>query len=96
MFLPAGHFTQVVWAESTELGVGLATDGNKVFVVGQYRPAGNMNMPGYFNKNVHPKGNIDTKNQVLHNLLSAQKNKYITTQGCNFTCVQLQRENKKH
>ncbi|XP_053181584.1 Golgi-associated plant pathogenesis-related protein 1-like [Scomber japonicus] len=56
-----GHFTQVVWAESTELGVGLATDGKKVFVVGQYRPAGNMNMPGYFEKNVHPKGNIDTK-----------------------------------
>ncbi|XP_062273108.1 uncharacterized protein LOC133978798 [Scomber scombrus] len=50
-----GHFTQVVWAESTELGVGLATDGNKVFVVGQYRPAGNMNMPGYFEKNVQTK-----------------------------------------
>ncbi|CAK6959670.1 uncharacterized protein LOC128364991 [Scomber scombrus] len=73
-----GHFTQVVWAESTELGVGLATDGNKVFVVGQYRPAGNMNMPGYFEKNVQTKGNIlDTRNQVLHNLLSAQQNKYI-------------------
>ncbi|XP_044188093.1 uncharacterized protein glipr2, partial [Thunnus albacares] len=51
-----GHFTQVVWKESTELGVGLATDGNKVFVVGQYRPAGNMNMPGYFEKNVLPQG----------------------------------------
>ncbi|KAM7392099.1 hypothetical protein PAMP_022734 [Pampus punctatissimus] len=50
-----GHFTQVVWKESTELGVGMATDGNKVFVVGQYRPAGNMNMPGYFEKNVLPK-----------------------------------------
>ncbi|XP_042277182.1 uncharacterized protein glipr2 [Thunnus maccoyii] len=51
-----GHFTQVVWKESTELGVGLATDGNKVFVVGQYRPAGNKNMPGYFEKNVLPQG----------------------------------------
>uniref|UniRef100_UPI0037E765B3 Golgi-associated plant pathogenesis-related protein 1-like isoform X1 n=2 Tax=Semicossyphus pulcher TaxID=241346 RepID=UPI0037E765B3 len=47
-----GHFTQVVWKDSTELGVGMATDGNKVFVVGQYRPAGNMNMSGYFEKNV--------------------------------------------
>ncbi|XP_044188176.1 Golgi-associated plant pathogenesis-related protein 1-like [Thunnus albacares] len=51
-----GHFTQVVWKESTELGVGLATDGNNVFVVGQYRPPGNMNMPGYFEKNVLPQG----------------------------------------
>ncbi|XP_060893396.1 Golgi-associated plant pathogenesis-related protein 1-like isoform X2 [Labrus mixtus] len=47
-----GHFTQVVWKASTELGVGVATDGNKVFVVGQYRPAGNMNMSGYFEENV--------------------------------------------
>lgn len=71
MFVPAGHFTQVVWAESTELGVGLATDGNKVFVVGQYRPAGNMNMPGYFEKNVHPKGNmLGSKYNVLHFIYS--------------------------
>ncbi|XP_068560027.1 Golgi-associated plant pathogenesis-related protein 1-like [Cebidichthys violaceus] len=49
-----GHFTQVVWKDSTELGVGMATDGKKVFVVGQYRPAGNMNMAGYFDKNVLP------------------------------------------
>ncbi|XP_034548136.1 Golgi-associated plant pathogenesis-related protein 1-like isoform X2 [Notolabrus celidotus] len=51
-----GHFTQVVWKASTELGVGMATDGNKVFVVGQYRPAGNMNMPGYFEDNVLEEG----------------------------------------
>uniref|UniRef100_A0A673BRL9 Im:7150988 n=1 Tax=Sphaeramia orbicularis TaxID=375764 RepID=A0A673BRL9_9TELE len=49
-----GHFTQVVWKETTEVGVGVATDGNKLFVVGQYRPAGNMVMPGYFEKNVLP------------------------------------------
>uniref|UniRef100_A0A671KCA0 Im:7150988 n=1 Tax=Sinocyclocheilus anshuiensis TaxID=1608454 RepID=A0A671KCA0_9TELE len=50
-----GHFTQVVWKSSTELGVGLATDGNTVFVVGQYKPAGNINSAGYFEKNVLPK-----------------------------------------
>ncbi|XP_068460597.1 Golgi-associated plant pathogenesis-related protein 1-like isoform X2 [Clinocottus analis] len=49
-----GHFTQVVWKDSTELGVGLATDGKKVFVVGQYRAAGNMDMTGYFEQNVLP------------------------------------------
>ncbi|XP_068167277.1 Golgi-associated plant pathogenesis-related protein 1 isoform X2 [Antennarius striatus] len=47
-----GHFTQVVWNNSTELGVGMATDGNYVFVVGQYRPAGNI--MGQFQKNVLP------------------------------------------
>ncbi|KAL1261625.1 hypothetical protein QQF64_006890 [Cirrhinus molitorella] len=50
-----GHFTQVVWKSSTELGVGLATNGKTVFVVGQYKPAGNMTNAGYFEKNVLPK-----------------------------------------
>ncbi|TRY91334.1 hypothetical protein DNTS_030140 [Danionella cerebrum] len=50
-----GHFTQVVWKSSTELGVGLATDGNTVFVVGQYKPAGNITNPGFYENNVHPK-----------------------------------------
>ncbi|XP_029961495.1 Golgi-associated plant pathogenesis-related protein 1 [Salarias fasciatus] len=50
-----GHFTQVVWKSSTELGVGMATDGNTAFVVGQYRPAGNISNPGYFQDNVSPK-----------------------------------------
>lgn len=49
-----GHFTQVVWKDSTQLGVGVATDGKKVYVVGQYRPAGNMNTKEHFEKNVLP------------------------------------------
>ncbi|KAK3525681.1 hypothetical protein QTP70_004900 [Hemibagrus guttatus] len=49
-----GHFTQVVWKSSKEVGVGLATDGNTVFVVGQYNPAGNISNPGYFKDNVLP------------------------------------------
>lgn len=47
-----GHFTQVVWKSSTELGVGMATNGKKVYVVGQYRPAGNINTREYFQENV--------------------------------------------
>ncbi|PWA18522.1 hypothetical protein CCH79_00009973, partial [Gambusia affinis] len=50
-----GHFTQVVWKDTKELGVGMATDGNTVFVVGQYRPAGNITNKGYYEKNVLPK-----------------------------------------
>ncbi|KAM4607585.1 Golgi-associated plant pathogenesis-related protein 1 isoform 2-T2 [Polymixia lowei] len=49
-----GHFTQVVWKESTQLGLGMATDGQRVFVVGQYKPAGNVNVTEYFVKNVLP------------------------------------------
>ncbi|XP_046715760.1 protein PRY1-like [Silurus meridionalis] len=51
-----GHFTQVVWKATTEIGVGLATDGKTVFVVGQYKPAGNISNPGYFQDNVLPAG----------------------------------------
>ncbi|KAK6316362.1 hypothetical protein J4Q44_G00138860 [Coregonus suidteri] len=51
-----GHFTQVVWKDSIEVGVGLATDGNISFVVGQYHPAGNMSNAGYFENNVLPPG----------------------------------------
>ncbi|KAM4662523.1 uncharacterized protein O3C94_011005 isoform 2-T2 [Discoglossus pictus] len=52
-----GHFTQVVWKDSQEVGVGVATDGNGLFfVVGQYDPAGNITNPGYFEKNVLPSG----------------------------------------
>ncbi|KAM4745795.1 Golgi-associated plant pathogenesis-related protein 1-like [Anableps anableps] len=50
-----GHFTQVVWKNTQELGVGLATDGHTIFVVGQYRPSGNVMNPGYYEKNVLPK-----------------------------------------
>ncbi|XP_069022356.1 Golgi-associated plant pathogenesis-related protein 1 [Embiotoca jacksoni] len=52
-----GHFTQVVWKGSTELGVGMATRGGKTFVVGRYRPAGNIPNEGYFEKNVLQPGN---------------------------------------
>lgn len=45
-----GHFTQVVWKKSRLLGTGIATHGNKVFVVCNYDPRGNMN--GAFWENV--------------------------------------------
>ena len=49
----AGHFTQVVWKGSKELGVGRAvTPDGKIIVVANYRPAGNM--VGSFAANVLP------------------------------------------
>lgn len=47
-----GHFTQVVWKESQELGMGRAqtADGRLTFVVGRYKPAGNL--LNHFQENV--------------------------------------------
>lgn len=43
LFSNSGHFTQVVWKETKEVGFGKAkSSGGRVFVVGSYRPAGNM------------------------------------------------------
>ncbi|XP_067868879.1 GLI pathogenesis-related 2 [Heterodontus francisci] len=52
-----GHFTQLIWRESKEIGVGLASDGKGLtVVVAQFNPAGNITNPGYFAKNVLPVG----------------------------------------
>ena len=51
--LKTGHFTQVVWRDSTELGVGMARNRNgEVYVVCNYNPAGNF--LGSFTENVLP------------------------------------------
>lgn len=55
-----GHFTQVVWKESTVLGIGRAEsqeDGMKcAYIVGRYKPAGNF--MGEYQQNV-PKGSFN-------------------------------------
>ncbi|MEE6524313.1 hypothetical protein FKM82_023699 [Ascaphus truei] len=56
------NFTQVVWKASTEVGVGMATDGNGIFyVVGQYNEHGNGTNPGSFQMNVLPLGTAPEK-----------------------------------
>lgn len=53
--LRSGHFTQVVWKGSRELGVGMAKSRNgQIFVVSRYHPPGNY--VGSFRVNVLPKG----------------------------------------
>jgi len=49
-----GHFTQIVWKGSEEVGFGLATskDGDCVYVVANYNPPGNV--MGQYKQNVHP------------------------------------------
>ena len=50
----SGHFTQVVWKGSEEMGIGKAqSKEGSWYVVANYRPPGNM--MGDFEKNVLPK-----------------------------------------
>jgi hypothetical protein len=50
-FKISGHFSQVVWRNSTELGMGMARDrSGKVIVVANYNPPGNY--IGQFAQNV--------------------------------------------
>jgi len=37
-----GHFTQVVWATTTDIGCGVTKNGEQTYVVCNYGPAGNM------------------------------------------------------
>jgi hypothetical protein len=42
MFKISGHFTQMIWKDSQELGMGLARSKNgRVIVVANYNPRGN-------------------------------------------------------
>lgn len=53
--LKTGHFSQIVWRESRELGVGIARNRNgQIFVVANYDPPGNV--IGTFAQNVPPIG----------------------------------------
>lgn len=50
-----GHFTQVVWAETTHVGAGKAIKGSTVFVVANYLPPGNKGGSGEYERNVKRK-----------------------------------------
>lgn len=45
-----GHFTQIVWKSSQNLGIGVARSSSGVYVCGSYDPSGNF--PGEFPENV--------------------------------------------
>ncbi|CAL1294823.1 unnamed protein product, partial [Larinioides sclopetarius] len=50
----AGHFTQVIWSNSRELGIGKAVSkNNRLYIVANYYPAGNILRK--FTENVPPK-----------------------------------------
>lgn len=64
---PVGHFTQLVWRDTTKFGIGVAVGdsikykqyGNKqTFIVAKYKKPGNFYMSGerkkYYSANVQP------------------------------------------
>ena len=48
------HFTQVVWKESTELGMAIAMSTKNFFTVARYNPKGNFGFPADYKRNVPP------------------------------------------
>ncbi|XP_058055283.1 uncharacterized protein LOC131206645 [Anopheles bellator] len=62
--LKTGHFTQVVWKDCRELGVGMARNrSGQVFVVANYDPPGNY--IGSFAKNVPPVGGFEVPKIIV-------------------------------
>jgi uncharacterized protein YkwD len=47
-----GHFTQLVWADTTQVGAGIASNGKNTYIVMQFEPPGNVD--GLFSLNVFP------------------------------------------
>ena len=52
--MSTGHFTQLVWKSTTDIGCGLAIIKNKVYGVTNYFPPGNYIGSSNFRKNVLP------------------------------------------
>jgi uncharacterized protein YkwD len=59
-----GHFTQVVWVGSTELGCGKATSTGGTYVVCNYNPPGNFTNAGQFQANVLTAGTAGNAGQT--------------------------------
>uniref|UniRef100_A0AAG5DD05 SCP domain-containing protein n=1 Tax=Anopheles atroparvus TaxID=41427 RepID=A0AAG5DD05_ANOAO len=76
--LKTGHFTQVIWKDSRELGVGVARNrSGQVFVVANYDPPGNY--IGSFSKNVPPVGGFEIPKIIVNKLSALKKSNQTAT-----------------
>ena len=74
-----GHFTQVIWIDSVEMGVAKATNAKGTqFVVARYNPPGNV--LGSFPENVKPKGSkVSERTQKPYGKRPGGKTVTVTT-----------------
>lgn len=85
--LKTGHFTQIVWRESEQIGVAIARNRNgQIFVVANYDPPGNV--IGTYAENVPPIGGFDEQQQQQQRLGSATG---TTTNGGGVSRVEFER-----
>ena len=74
-----GHFTQVIWASSKEVGLGKATSSNGMsFVVARYSPAGN-NLSGFENNIKPPTDECDSADSLKQPIQNNESTDHIDT-----------------
>jgi uncharacterized protein YkwD len=96
--LKTGHFTQVVWKESRDLGIGMAKNRTgEIFVVANYDPPGNF--IGSFEKNVLPLLSDNMKSRASSERLNGEAEKSYEEELAEFAQKMLKHHNeyrKKH
>jgi len=69
-----GHFTQLVWKDSKEVGFGIAFNEGYLFTVANYFPGGNFNMATTFKEQILPPLPVNEKScKDLFNLENAKQ-----------------------
>ena len=68
-----GHFTQLVWKDSKEVGFGIAFNGGYLFTVANYFPGGNFNMDTTYKEQILPP--LPTKEKSSKDLFNLEKAK---------------------
>lgn len=69
----AGHFTQLVWKESKDLGCGASCQNNACVVTCNYYPPGNV--IGLFSSNVFPAKNSESESNSKNNQITVLNEK---------------------
>jgi len=89
-----GHFTQLVWNKTKEVGFGLAFNGGSCFVVANYYPGGNFNNEE--KNNVFPENIGKEKLEEIERKRKEEKEKIkFTPKNCNYELFN-ELEIKKH